>query len=235
MFHWYNESMDPIPAVPVKKPPRRLTILFPLLITLIIGFGIGFLARNQMQPPMPRPNIMDALVDDDPSWGAEDASVVFVMFGDFECPYCRQWYLEVWPQLLENYPNQVRLVYRDFPLVGIHPGAAPAAEAADCAGEMGKYWEYFDSLMKSPVLDQESFIILADQLNLDIGQFSSCINSRRYLDEVGRDFQDGTTLGISGTPTFFINGFRAVGSQPYQFYAEFIDQQLNPDFAPTQP
>jgi protein-disulfide isomerase len=227
--------MEPTPAEPVKRSRGRLVILFPLLITLIIGFGIGFLVRNQMQPPLPRPNIMDALVDDDPSWGSDTARVVIVMFGGFEDPYSRQWYLEVWPELLKNYPNDVRLVFRDFPLVGLHPQSAPAAEAADCAGEMGKYWEYFDSLMKSPALDQETFVILADQLGLDVNQFTSCVESRRYLDEVGRDFQDGTTLGITGTPTFIINGFRVVGSQPYDFYAEFIDQQLNSQNAPTQP
>ncbi|MCA0454033.1 MAG: DsbA family protein [Chloroflexi bacterium] len=166
-------------------------------------------------------------VDDDPSWGSEDAPVTIVEFSDFQCPFCGRFHRETYDQLRKDYEGKIRFVYRDFPIVSLHPNAEISAEAADCANEQGKYWEYHDLLLnnqdKSTGSDLSAF---ASQLGLDMTVFNQCMNTRRYQQEVAKDVLDANSYGVTGTPTFFINGQPLVGAQPYAVFASAIDAEL---------
>jgi protein-disulfide isomerase len=168
-------------------------------------------------------------IDDDPIFGPEDAPITIIEFSDYECPYCRRWHQEVLPLLIEEYPDQVRLVYRDFPLTSIHSNAIPAAVAANCAGEQEAeaYWAYSERLFSMDLgLGAEAYQEYAEEIGLDTDAFAECLESNRYEDEVLADFEFASQLGIRSTPTFFINGIALVGAQPYDVFKQVIDQEL---------
>jgi protein-disulfide isomerase len=166
-------------------------------------------------------------VDDDPFFGAVDAPITIVEFSDYECPYCRTWHTEVYSQLIDAYGDQVRFVYRDFPLESIHANAKPAAEAANCANEQGEFWEYHDKLFSMELgLSPEAYQEYATQLGLDIDEFQECFESGRYQEEVQLDFEFAANLGVRSTPTFFVNGIAVVGAQPFEVFQQVIEKEL---------
>jgi protein-disulfide isomerase len=169
----------------------------------------------------------DVPVDDDPSLGPDNAAITIVEFSDFECPFCTKWQVEVWPEIQKAFPDQVRLVYRDFPLYGLHANAESAAEAANCAGEQNAYWKYHDKLFAAGSgLGAEAFRQYANELNLDAEKFSSCLESGVFKDEVKADYEFASKLGVSSTPTFFINGIPVVGAQPFTVFEQLITKEL---------
>lgn len=169
----------------------------------------------------------DVPVDDDPSLGPSNAPITIIEFSDFQCPYCQKWQTEAWPKIQENFKDQVRLVYRDFPLDSIHENAASAAEAANCAGDQNKYWPFHDKLFRAEQgLGQTAYLQYAKDLGLDQTKFEECLTSRKYKDEVQADFQYAADLGINSTPTFFINGIPVVGAQPYEVFKQVIEKEL---------
>jgi len=168
----------------------------------------------------------DVPVDDDYILGPEDAPITLVEFSDYECPFCRRWHEEVWPQLQEAFPGQIRLVYRDFPLSNIHFNANSAAEAANCAGEQGQYYEFHARLFGSDELGSAVFEQYATDLKLDMTKFKDCMATNRTRDEVQADFEFASNLGISSTPTFFINGLAIVGAQPFEVFQQVIEKEL---------
>lgn len=169
----------------------------------------------------------DVPVDDDPVRGPDDAPITIVEFSDFECPYCRRWHAEVYQQLFDTYGDQIRLVYRDFPLESIHPNAEPAAQAANCAYEQGAFWGYHDRLFSMELgLGQEAYLEYASQLDLDEVEFQDCLESKRYQEEVQSDFEFAANLGVRSTPTFFINGIAVVGAQPFDIFQQVIEREL---------
>jgi protein-disulfide isomerase len=169
----------------------------------------------------------DVPIDDDPIRGPEDAPITIIEFSDYECPYCRKWHAEVYGRLFEDYPDQVRMVYRDFPLFSIHPNAMPAAEAANCAYEQGSFWEFHDKLFGMELaLSAEAYRQYAQDLGLDVDAFNECVETRRYQDEVQADYAYASELGVRSTPTFFINGIALVGAQPYEVFQQVIDKEL---------
>ncbi len=166
-------------------------------------------------------------VDDDPAKGPEDAPVVIVEFSDYQCPFCKRWRMQVYDRLFETFGDKVRLVYRDFPLESLHPEAVPAAVAANCAGEQGKYWEYHDKLfLGGRPLGEETYRAYAEELGLDMDAFEACLASEEQRQEVLKDLEDGLRLGVRGTPTFFINGIPVVGAQPFEVFQQVIQQEL---------
>lgn len=218
-------------------------MLIPLAFAL--GIGLGYIlwgnkpaeaaaataGQNQAaaQPAgtQQAPKRYDIPVDDDPSIGPADAPITMVEFSDYECPFCRKWHVEVFPRIMQDYEGKIRFVYRDFPLTSIHDNAAPAAEAANCAGAQGKYWDYSNKLFSMELgLDASAFKQYADNLGLDGAQFSQCLKDRPYREEVQADFDFAADLGIQSTPTFFINGLAVVGAQPYETFKQIIDMEL---------
>lgn len=160
-----------------------------------------------------------------PSRGRTDAAVTIVEFSDFECPYCAR----VEPtltRLRERYGEDVRFVFRDFPLA-MHPGAAKAAEASHCAGEQNKFWEMHEKLFANQRrLDIANLKLFANDLTLDRTKFDQCLESGRYSDVVTKSADAGAAVGVTGTPAFFINGRFLSGARPFEDFAQVIDDEL---------
>ena len=175
-----------------------------------------------LQPPKVEVSYDPARVRGNPK-----ASVMIVEFSDFQCPYCR----EVEPTLksvLAKHPDQVALAFRDFPLKQLHPQAEIAAEASRCAGEQGKYWEYHDALFANQSkLDHSGLLEQARSLKLDEKQFDSCLSTEKYKAQMQLDFQDGMRAGVTGTPSFFINGTFLNGALPQASFEQAIQDALS--------
>jgi protein-disulfide isomerase len=169
---------------------------------------------------------VDVAIAGAPVRGAADAPVTIVEFSDFECPFCKQASTTV-AKLMEKYPGKIRLAYRDLPLESIHPQARRAAEAAQCARDGGKFWEYHDVLFtQSPRLSPDDLKRYAVQVGLDAGKFDACVASGSKGTVVQKDIDAGTALGITGTPVFFINGRVLRGAQPIDAFSRVIDDEL---------
>jgi len=188
------------------------------------------LSEQSAQAQAPVPNEVrryDVPIDDDPIFGPADAPITIIEFSDYECPYCKKWHNETWPLIQQNYGDKVRLVYRDFPLIGLHANALAAAEAANCAGDQGKYWDFNNTLFISDErLSRTVYESVASGLGLDMAAYKQCLDNRPYQKEVEADYQYATELGVSSTPTFFINGLALIGAQPYEVFAQVIDMEL---------
>ena len=130
-------------------------------------------------------------------------------------------------QIRENYKDQVKIVFKDFPLTSMHAQAYKAAEAARCAGDQDKYWEYHDILFANTrALQLDKLKQYAADLKLNTAQFDACLDKNTYTGAVRRDLALGTELGVTGTPAFFVNGRFLSGAQPYSAFAELIDEAL---------
>lgn len=164
----------------------------------------------------------DIPVDGFPSVGPEDAPIVLVEFSDFGCSFCAKWHNESYEDLMAAYPGQIRFVYRDVPF-----RAFPASEAAQCARQQDAFWAYHDKLFGYEYgLSKEAYLQYASELNLDMDEFVTCLNEHRYEAKIQRDLDAARELGISSTPTFFINGIKLVGAQPIEVFKQLIDQEL---------
>lgn len=160
-----------------------------------------------------------------PSTGPADARVTIVEFTDYQCPYCHRAQAVI-DEVLARYSGKVRFVHLDFPLDG-HPGAMPAARAARCAGEQGKFWEYHRSLMTAPgTLDEADLKGRAGALQLNAGAFGTCLSSSRHDDAIQASLRQGEEHGVTGTPAYFVNGRMLSGARPVEAFAEIIDSEL---------
>jgi protein-disulfide isomerase len=158
--------------------------------------------------------------------GPQDAPITIIEFSDFQCPFCRRWHDEVYEPLLAAYPGQVRMVYRNLPLTSIHPDAFSAAEAAMCAGDQDAFWPYHEKLFSSESLGSEVYTRYAQELSLDMPSFETCMREHKFQEAVQIDSDFAIDLGISSTPTFFINGLAIVGAQPLDVFKQVIDKEL---------
>ena len=179
-------------------------------------------------------------VDDDAVLGRTDAPVTIIEFSDYQCPFCRKFWTETFPLLKSDYidTGKVKLVYRDYPLP-IHPLAQKSAEAAECVREQGgdsAYYQFHDKIygeenildggtLNGPVTTTVQYTVddlkkWARDIDYDI---NSCLNSGKYENEVQKDLADGGSLG---TPTFYINGIKVEGAQPYSVFKKIIDSEL---------
>ncbi len=195
----------------------------------------------------PRKNIsMEELADDDAYLGNKDAPVTVVVFSDYQCPFCGAsegtnedlinrfrasdptWEPAI-PKIREKYIDngKVKFVFRDFPLKSIHPYAEKAAEAAECAGEQGKYWEMHDKLFEEGVEGGvDTYKQYASDIGLDRNLFDECIDSGKMEAEVNKDLADGSSLGVRGTPAFFVNGRLMSGALPFSEIEKVIEAEL---------
>ena len=158
--------------------------------------------------------------------GAENARVTIIKFEDFQCPFCKAAQPTI-KDLLKKYDGKVRLLHKDLPLEDLHPLARQAAEAARCAGDQGKFWEYHDNLYSySPKLSAEDLRSYAKEAGLNVESFEQCFASGKYRGAVQKDLNDAVQLGLTGTPAFFINGREISGNQPLEAFAAIIDEEL---------
>jgi protein-disulfide isomerase len=159
--------------------------------------------------------------------GGAAAPVTIVEFSDFHCPFCKR-VQPIVAQVLKKYGDKVRLVYKDFPLDSLHPQARAASEAARCAGEQGKFWEFHDKIYAGGSESSAATMTqYAKEVAVgDMAKFEACVTSRKYQTVVQRDVAEGIKLGLTGTPGFFINGRLLSGSQPLEAFASIIDAEL---------
>ena len=176
--------------------------------------------RVMLDPP--RQKVSSA---NSPSKGSANAPIELIEFSDFQCPFC----LRADPtvrQVLSTYGDKIRFVYRHYPLPN-HPAARPAAEAAACAGEQGKFWPYHDLLFANPTkLSDADLKQHATELGLNTSQFNSCVDTHKLKGQIDADVKDGEEAGVNGTPAFYINGRMLSGAQPFEAFKQIIDEEL---------
>jgi protein-disulfide isomerase len=161
-----------------------------------------------------------------PSKGSSSAPVEIIEFSDFQCPFCLRAHATV-DEVLKNYGDKVRFVYRHYPLPN-HPNARPAAEASACAAEQGQFWPYHDRLFaQQSKLSDADLRAHAVALGLDAAKFNACFDSHKFKSLVDNDLKDGEEAGVNGTPAFFINGRILSGAQPYDAFRRLIDDELS--------
>ncbi|MFQ3632412.1 thioredoxin domain-containing protein [Roseiflexus sp.] len=189
--------------------------------------------------PDSAPTDSDPTADSDPrTQGDPDAPIVVVEFSDFQCPFCASFSREVRPLIEERYVSagKVRFVYRDFPLMSIHPGALLAAHVANCAGEQGAFWQMHNRIFagmerrewgSGNADDFRTFLRYADELNIDAAQVQQCVESNRYSARIQSDILEGQQAGVRSTPSFLINGQLLVGAQPFEVWERILETILN--------
>jgi len=174
----------------------------------------------------PTPTVSDVEVRaDDYIRGDKNAPVTLIEWSDFECSFCARVF-PIIEQVLEEYEGQVRLIYRHFPL-SFHTNAQKAAEASECAGDQGKFWEMHDIMFEN----QSSIAVddlkgYAKELGLNTSTFDDCLDNDTHAQKVKDDFTEGTQVGVNGTPATFVNGTMISGAQPFESFAAAIDAAL---------
>ncbi len=170
-------------------------------------------------------------LDNRPSIGRRDARVTVIEFTDYECPFCKRHNETVLPKLISEYKNNIRYIAVNFPLTQIHPLAFEASIAAECAFDQGRFWEYRRQLFANEgALFFEKLILLADKIDLDVNQFEKCMKSDDKYQLVKGDILIAEELGITGTPTFFINDKVLIGSRPFGSFKLLIDAELQKQY-----
>ena len=165
--------------------------------------------------------------------GEQNAPVTVVEYGDFQCPFCGKFFKETESVLRENYikTGKVKFIYRDFAFLGQE--SFWAANAARCAGEQGKFWEYHDYLYGNQrgenqgAFSKSNLKSFAAALGLDKEKFNACLDSDRYLEEIKKETKSGGEAGVQGTPANFVNGVLYVGALPTNSFIQIIDAELN--------
>jgi protein-disulfide isomerase len=159
-----------------------------------------------------------------PTLGPADAPVKIIEYADYQCPYCKQMQPLI-KRLREEFPNKTQLIYEDFPLP-MHANAQKAAEGAHCAGDQGKYWEFHDAIFDhTGSLDVTNLKGMAKTVKLDQASFDQCLDSGKHGADVAKGQIQGKVLGITGTPTFFINGHMVTGAAKYEVLRDIVAQE----------
>ena len=201
-----------------------------VLVAVFIGGVIWGIVKN-IAPASLEPSALSGVSSADWVKGNRESKIVLVEYSDFQCPACGA-YHPVVKQLVEEFGNDVAFVYRHFPLRQIHPNADLSARAAEAAGAQGKFWEMHDLLFenqkewsnqKNAV---DSFVKYAESLGLSSEQFKSDIDSKEVKQKVNEDYNGGTSLKISGTPTFFLNGKKLQNPRNYEEFKSIIEQAI---------
>jgi protein-disulfide isomerase len=172
-----------------------------------------------------KPPRVEVATYNNPTKGPAKAPVTIVEFADFQCPFCRA-ALNSISAVNDKYGDKVRWIYMDFPL-GMHAHAMDAAKAARCAGAQHKFWQYHDALFADQSkLAPDDLKATAKKLGLNTTEFDQCFDKGTYESGIRQDMAEGTRLGVTGTPTFFINGRELVGAQPPSAFDDIINEEL---------
>lgn len=185
-------------------------------------------ARAKVEVNLPAPPIrrLALNIEGAPIRGDKNAPITIVEFTDFHCPFCKR----VQPTLLElldKYKGKVRLVFKDLPLDSLHPQARKVSEAAACANDQDKFWQFHDKIFEGgPDSSPEYMRKLATDAGLDVAAFETCMQTGKHQARVQSDVELGSSLGINGTPAFFINGRSLSGAQPLEAFVKVIEEEL---------
>jgi protein-disulfide isomerase len=199
------------------KAQNRIKAIGDLADNLKAEYGVKVLL-----PPLR----VKVATDGSPSRGPKEAPVTIVEFSDFQCPYCAQ-LSRTLHEAMSKYGDRVRLVYKQFPLSQIHPFAEKAAEAALCAGDQDKFWDLHDLMFdKQNELKEEDLKAKGAQLKFDSTAFNECLTSGKEANRVKQDQREGYSLGVSTTPSFFVNGRFYSGAIPLADLSKAIDEEI---------
>ena len=173
------------------------------------------------------PTLPPAAVDEsrDHVYGPADAAVTVIEYSDFECPYCLR-HFSTLQQVKKDFPNDVRIVFRHFPL-SFHPEAEKAAEASECAADQGKFWEMYDKIFaanEAGNMGVDVWKSAAKDLGLNTDQFNNCLDSGTKASRVAEDLTEGQKIGVQGTPASFVNGELISGAVPYETFKTILQQ-----------
>ena len=220
---------------------------FVLIGLFIVGGVLYFSGGYSQQPSGPNnpPEKVSASIDDDAVLGNEDAPVTIIEFSDYQCPFCRKFWTETLPLIKSEYidTGKVKFVYRDFPLIDLHPMAVSSAEAAECvreiAGNDAAYFEYHDKIfgeqniidsgsLEGPVRSTVTYTTTdlknwAQEIGYNI---NNCLDSGKFKGEVQKDLADGIAAGGQGTPYFVINDVPLSGAHPFSAFKQIIESEL---------
>lgn len=191
-------------------------------------------AAAPQEPAAPDPEQVkkDLKMGHFPVKGNDNAKVTIVEFSDFECPFCGRFYSETLSQIQKEYidTGKVKLYYRHYPLP-FHPKAVPLAHAAECANDQGAFWQMHDKIFdnNSTVanMTDEQIKAWAGELGLNTATFNDCYDNKKHQTEIDEDTTAGGAVGVSGTPTFYINGRQLVGALPFDSFKAIIDEELS--------
>lgn len=235
---------------------KQYILLFAVIVIIFIGVGIFFTKNtaspamdkaaiatspNENDNPDNTLPIQGDLENEIPTLGDANAPVTIVEYGHFKCPACNRFFRETKPELAKKYieTGRVKFVWKDFPYEGGDAGRA--SEGAYCAKDQGKFWEFHDTLFTyiwetyyQKGINAEAVSVFTDdklnefsrQLGLDEAQFNSCLTSNKYAALVKSNFDEGVGKGAQATPTFFINGQKVVGAQPFSVFSQIIESKL---------
>lgn len=205
-----------------------LIVLFTIALILLVAFAflivnITKLAKIQTSAPK---IISSEILGDDNYWiGSAKPRVTIVEFADFACPHCKNTFPVV-RELSLKYKDDVKIIFRDFPVISESSG--DLAMAARCAGEQGFFWVMHDKLFLNQGITTNSELKeLAKQTGVNTYKFNQCLESKKYLDKIQKDLTDGGNLGVTGTPTWFINGEKIAGDIPLSGFENIIKNILN--------
>lgn len=174
-------------------------------------------------PDLPRIDI--PIAKHDPVWGPENAAVTVVQFAEYTCTWCVE-SGDALRRVQETWPDKVRVVFKDFPLAG-NPRALPAAIAAQCASEQGRFWQMHERLLDNQhALAESELVEHAGKLDLDLDRFEDCLLSSRPLDGIYEDLALGRSAGVRGAPTWFVNGVVVPGVQPWAAFAAIVEREI---------
>lgn len=169
-----------------------------------------------------REELAHLLSEDDPWLGSDQPYVYVVSYESYGCPICQENQADI-KKLISKYGSVVRYIRKDFPLEGTFPNVMEAHLAAACANEQGTYWEYSDMLYTNEDdFKKESLNQYARDLGLNVTQFSECLNSEKYVQEIKQDYAMGVKAGVVGTPTFVINGILRPGAIPIEMWDQIV-------------
>ncbi|HVZ66643.1 MAG TPA: DsbA family protein [Patescibacteria group bacterium] len=168
-----------------------------------------------------------------PAKGNKDAKVTIVEFADFRCPFCERYFTDTESQIMKDYVDtgKVKYIFRQYQFLG--DASVVAGNAAECANEQGKFWDYHEWLYKNQPDESDTSMYNtdglakgADAIGLDVAKFRDCLDSKKYAANLDKDLNEGKSIGVTGTPTFYINGRQLVGAQPYVAFKTIIDEEL---------
>ncbi len=188
---------------------------------------------NEVALPDPRPFAPKVAIRPQNTMGDANARVVIVEYSDFNCGFCRRFYQETFPRLINEYVNtgKVRMSFKHYPF--LRPSSVWKAHAAECAAAQGRFWDYHGKLFSSEVggSDDEAsvkqaLVGLAGELGLNGELFTACLNDSAGQQQALSDAQEGQRLGVSGTPSFLVNGRPLVGAQPFEAFRALIEEEL---------
>ena len=155
--------------------------------------------------------------------GSAKPKITIVEFADFACFYCKNSFSKI-REISVKYKDDIKIIFRDYPM---HEESLSLAMAGRCAGEQGLFWLMHDKLFQNQgITETDQLIELAKQIGADTAKFSQCLNSDKYAAQIQKDYAEGEELGVAGTPTWFINGYRVKGDIPYELFAEVVKEML---------